>query len=83
MGSTSPYQFPTQFLKTKQTQSDKVPLVIVACGSFSPPTLLHLRMFVMAADYIRLRTDYELMAAYMSPVGDTYKKAGLVPATHR
>jgi nicotinamide mononucleotide adenylyltransferase len=72
-----------QILKTQQTQANKMPLVLIACGSFSPPTLLHLRMFVMAADYVRLHTEFELMAAYMSPVGDTYKKVGLVPAIHR
>lgn len=46
----------------------KIPLVIVACGSFSPPTYLHLRMFEMAKDEILESQTYEIMAGYYSPV---------------
>jgi len=46
----------------------KIPLVIVACGSFSPPTYLHLRMFEMAKDEIVESQTYEIMAGYYSPV---------------
>lgn len=46
------YVFPTHRLK-QQCASGKVPLVIVACGSFSPVTLLHLRMFPMAMDHTK------------------------------
>lgn len=45
------YVFPTHRLK--QCAPGKVPLVIVACGSFSPVTLLHLRMFPMALDHAK------------------------------
>ncbi|KAL1407572.1 Nicotinamide/nicotinic acid mononucleotide adenylyltransferase 1 [Vanrija albida] len=61
----------------------KIPLVIVACGSFSPPTYLHLRMFEMAKDEIVESQTYEIMAGYYSPVSSYYKKAGLAPAAHR
>ncbi|EIW65759.1 hypothetical protein TREMEDRAFT_35987, partial [Tremella mesenterica DSM 1558] len=61
----------------------KIPLVIVACGSFSPPTYLHLRMFEMAKDEILESGTYEIMAGYYSPVSSYYKKAGLAPAIHR
>ncbi|ODQ51724.1 hypothetical protein SAICODRAFT_59263 [Saitoella complicata NRRL Y-17804] len=61
----------------------KVPLVIVACGSFSPITYLHLRIFEMALDNIRERTDFEVMGGYYSPVSDHYMKAGLAPASYR
>jgi nicotinamide mononucleotide adenylyltransferase len=77
------YQFPTQQLRQYQIQPGKVPLVLVACGSFSPPTLLHLRMFSMASDFVRMNTDFELIGGYMSPVSDAYKKVGLAPAIHR
>lgn len=43
------YQFPTQRLKTTMTDSSRTPLVLIACGSYSPITFLHLRMFEMAA----------------------------------
>lgn len=62
---------------------DKTPLVLVACGSFSPITYLHLRMFEMASDYVRFNTEFEVMGGYLSPVSDAYKKKGLAPAEHR
>ena len=34
--------FPRHRLPTRMRDESKVPLVIVACGSFSPPTYLHL-----------------------------------------
>jgi nicotinamide mononucleotide adenylyltransferase len=61
----------------------KTPLVIVACGSFSPPTYLHLRIFEMAKDQVIESGKYELLAGYYSPVSDHYRKAGLAPARHR
>jgi len=77
------YEFPRQRLKKKLADSNKTPLVLVACGSFSPITLLHLRMFEIAADYARENSDFEIIGGYFSPVGDAYKKAGLAPAHHR
>jgi len=55
----------------------------VACGSFSPVTYLHLRMFEMAKDYVRQNTDFEIVGGYLSPVSDMYKKPGLLNAHHR
>ncbi|KAL2135776.1 hypothetical protein VTI74DRAFT_6981 [Chaetomium olivicolor] len=78
-----PYTFPTQKLKRRQTQPGKTPLVLVACGSFSPITFLHLRMFEMASDFVRFNTDFEVCAGYLSPVSDAYKKVGLAPGYHR
>jgi len=43
------YHFPTHRLKTKLQDDSRTPLVLIACGSFSPITFLHLRMFEMAA----------------------------------
>ena len=77
------YQFPTHRLRRTLRNPDKQPLVLVACGSFSPITFLHLRMFEMAVDYVRQNTDYEIVAGYLSPVSDQYKKPGLLSAHHR
>ena len=77
------YAFPTQRFKSRIDSADRTPLVLVACGSFSPITFLHLRMFEMAADYARFNTDFEVVGAYLSAVGDAYKKTGLVKAEHR
>jgi nicotinamide mononucleotide adenylyltransferase len=77
------YQFPHGKLKQRLTMPGKVPLVLVACGSFSPPTLLHLRLFILASDHARIETNFEVVGGYMSPVSDAYKKVGLAPAPHR
>jgi nicotinamide mononucleotide adenylyltransferase len=77
------YTFPTQKLKRVLNDSSRTPLVLVACGSFSPITFLHLRMFVMVADYANRNTDFEVVGSYLSPVSDAYKKDGLASATHR
>lgn len=76
------YQFPTHRLATLSDHS-KHPLVIVACGSFSPVTYLHLRMFEMALDAITEQTRFEVVGGYYSPVSDNYKKQGLAPSHHR
>lgn len=77
------YRFPTQRLKKRLSKPGKQPLVLVSCGSFSPPTNLHLRMFEEAADYCEFETDFEVVGGFFSPVGDAYKKAGLASAQHR
>ena len=79
----SDYEFPESRLRRRIQASDRTPLVLIACGSFSPITFLHLRMFEMAADYARFNTDFEVVGAYLSCVGDAYKKTGLVKAEHR
>ncbi|KAJ1741077.1 Nicotinamide/nicotinic acid mononucleotide adenylyltransferase 1 [Coemansia sp. RSA 989] len=85
-GSGTPppgYSFPTHKLAKTMQDSSKVPLVLVACGSYSPITYLHLRMFEMAADYFNNHEKYELIGGYFSPVSDYYQKEGLAPAQHR
>lgn len=79
----SNYEFPHYRLKRVMTDPSKTPLLLVACGSFSPITYLHLRMFEMAADYVRFNTEFEMIGGYLSPVSDAYKKAGLASAEHR
>ena len=61
----------------------KTPVVLVACGSFSPITYLHLRMFEVARDDARTSTNFEVVGGYLSPVNDTYNKPGLARADHR
>ncbi|VAI62903.1 unnamed protein product [Triticum turgidum subsp. durum] len=57
-------------------------VVLVATGSFNPPTYMHLRMFELAKDELQQR-GYSVLGAYMSPVNDAYKKKDLLPAAHR
>ena len=82
-GDLSSYALPDHRLRRKLDDSSKTPLVLVACGSFSPITNLHLRMFEMVADHVRFHTEYEIVGGYLSPVSDAYKKAGLASAKHR
>lgn len=77
------YSFPHHRLRLGLRDPTKQPIVLVACGSFSPITYLHLRMFEMAKDYIRQNTDFEIVGGYLSPVSDQYKKPGLLNANHR
>lgn len=77
------YEFPTHRLATTLVDDTKYPLVVVACGSFSPITYLHLRMFEMALDLILELTRFEVIGGFYSPVSDNYKKQGLAPAHHR
>lgn len=81
--SLDEYKFPTHRLANVMIDETKSPLVIVACGSFSPITYLHLRMFEMAMDSIREETRFEVIGGYYSPVSDNYKKQGLAAAHHR
>lgn len=81
--SMDAYNFPEYRLKKKMDDPSKTPLLLVACGSFSPITFLHLRMFVMAADYVKFSTDFEIVGGYLSPVSEAYIKAGLASAEHR
>ncbi|THV05147.1 Nucleotidylyl transferase [Dendrothele bispora CBS 962.96] len=77
------YSFPYHRLNRVMRDSSKTPIVLVACGSFSPVTYLHLRMFEMAKDYCRQNTDFEIVGGYLSPVSDLYVKPGLLSAEHR
>ncbi|CAI5755765.1 unnamed protein product [Candida verbasci] len=77
------YEFPTHRLATTMLDGSKYPLVIVACGSFSPVTYLHLRMFEMALDAVMEQTRFEVIGGYFSPVSSNYKKQGLASAHHR
>lgn len=71
------YKFPRGRLKPLLEDATKEPIVLVACGSFSPITYLHLRMFEMAKDFIKHSGEnFELVGAYFSPVSDHYKKKG-------
>lgn len=58
-------------------------IVLMACGSFSPPTYMHLRMFEIAKDYIQSLGLGSVVGGLVSPVHDAYGKKDLVAAHHR
>lgn len=76
------YTFPQHKLTRRLSKPNKIPIVLVACGSFSPITTLHLQMFQMSERSTE-GTDFEVIGKYLSPVSDAYGKSSLVPAFHR
>jgi nicotinamide mononucleotide adenylyltransferase len=40
-------------LLRRRSRAARQPVVLLACGSFNPPTIAHLRMFELAADTLR------------------------------
>uniref|UniRef100_A0A8C3R8K9 Nicotinamide-nucleotide adenylyltransferase n=1 Tax=Cyanoderma ruficeps TaxID=181631 RepID=A0A8C3R8K9_9PASS len=61
----------------------KTEVVLLACGSFNPITNMHLRLFELAKDYLHETGKYNVIKGIISPVGDAYKKKGLISANHR
>ena len=59
-----------------------VKVVLLACGSFNPPTKRHVDLFELARTELE-KLGYDVCGRYMSPVHDGYKKPGLVDASHR
>lgn len=77
------YVFPTEKLSPEApADSGKQNILLVACGSFSPLTYMHLRMFETARDAL-LRENYHVIGGLLSPVHDEYNKIGLVGSSHR
>ncbi|KAM6978109.1 nicotinamide/nicotinic acid mononucleotide adenylyltransferase 1-like [Aplochiton taeniatus] len=62
---------------------ERTKVVLLACGSFNPITNMHLRMFELARDYLEDTGQYRVVKGLISPVGDGYKKKGLIEACHR
>lgn len=87
----SPYTFPASKLRRRLSRPGKTPLVLVACGSYSPITVLHVQMFEMAERHVNgnggggggTASDFEVVGCYLSPVSDAYKKPALARANHR
>ena len=62
--------------------SPRPPLVLVACGSFNPPTAAHVALFSRARDALQAR-GWSVAAGVLSPVNDAYGKPGLAPGRDR
>ena len=56
--------------------------IIVSCGSFNPPTIMHLRLFELARTYLS-KCGYDVLGGMMSPTHDKYQKKSLIPSQHR
>ncbi|XP_076019474.1 nicotinamide/nicotinic acid mononucleotide adenylyltransferase 1-like isoform X2 [Genypterus blacodes] len=58
-------------------------VVLLACGSFNPINIMHLRMFDLARDHLADTCQFSVVRGIISPVSDAYKKKGLIEACHR
>ncbi|KAH9804227.1 Nicotinamide/nicotinic acid mononucleotide adenylyltransferase [Citrus sinensis] len=70
---------PLEKLSLESKTQGKTYVVLVATGSFNPPTFMHLQL---ARDTLNSE-GYCVIGGYMSPVNDAYKKRGLISAEHR
>ncbi|XP_048858919.1 nicotinamide/nicotinic acid mononucleotide adenylyltransferase 1-like [Brienomyrus brachyistius] len=73
----------TRTARTFDEVPKKSKVVLLSCGSFNPVTNMHLRMFELARDHLEDTGRYEVVKGILSPVGDGYKKIGLIEASHR
>ncbi|XP_077612818.1 nicotinamide/nicotinic acid mononucleotide adenylyltransferase 3 isoform X2 [Crocuta crocuta] len=61
----------------------RIPVVLLACGSFNPITNMHLRLFEVARDHLHQTGMYKVIGGIISPVNDNYRKKDLAAAHHR
>ena len=59
-------------LLRRRSGAARQPVVLLACGSFNPPTIAHLRMFELAAD--TLREVRKIQALHVKPETDIFSK---------
>nr|KAF7434686.1 hypothetical protein H0235_002877 [Vespula pensylvanica] len=58
-------------------------IILMSCGSYNPPTNMHLRMFEIARDHLHRMGHHVVVGGIISPVHDAYAKKELASATHR
>ncbi|XP_038606535.1 nicotinamide/nicotinic acid mononucleotide adenylyltransferase 3 isoform X1 [Tachyglossus aculeatus] len=61
----------------------RIPVILLACGSFNPITNTHLHMFELARDHLHQTGRYQVIKGILSPVNDGYGKKDLAAAKHR
>lgn len=66
-----------------EKSDEQVEVVLLATGSFNPITVMHLRLFELARDYLHGTGKYKVVKGIISPVSDGYKKKGLVEGSRR
>lgn len=65
------------------SMKNRIPVVLLACGSFNPITNMHLRLFEVARDHLHQTGKYQVIEGIISPVNDSYGKKDLVASHHR
>lgn len=71
------FQFNPNFLEAQ-------PAILVACGSFSPISTLHVQMLTMIREHLMVKNHFaHVIGGILSPVSDGYGKASLIGEQHR
>jgi len=55
-------------------KEEREKVILMACGSFNPPTMMHLRMFEIARDHLRETENVDVIGGIMSAAHVSYKK---------
>lgn len=58
-------------------------MVLLACGSLSPVTNVHLRLLEAARDHLHQTGMYEVIGGIISPLNNNYRKKDLIAAHHQ
>lgn len=58
-------------------------IVLLTCGSFNPPTKMHLKLFELAKNYLEKHYSLSVVEGIISPVADNFGKPELISAVHR
>uniref|UniRef100_A0A915ES07 Cytidyltransferase-like domain-containing protein n=1 Tax=Ditylenchus dipsaci TaxID=166011 RepID=A0A915ES07_9BILA len=58
-------------------------VILLACGSFNPPTVMHIRMFELAQKFLQNQLQCKVLEGIISPAADSFGKKELVSAKHR
>ncbi|KAH8315202.1 hypothetical protein KR074_005526, partial [Drosophila pseudoananassae] len=58
-------------------------IALIACGCFSPPTPMHLRMFEIAKDHFEMQNSHKVVGGIISPTHDSYGKKDLASSLDR
>lgn len=61
------------FLKFQSKLKMKKNCILISCGSFNPPTIMHLRLFELAKDHLQ-GCGWNVLDGMISPAHDNYKR---------
>ncbi|KAH8382289.1 hypothetical protein KR009_002687 [Drosophila setifemur] len=67
----------------EETKSLLPRIAFIACGCFSPPTPMHMRMFEIAKDHFEMQGSHKVVGGIISPTHDSYGKKGLASGLDR
>ncbi|KAH8278927.1 hypothetical protein KR018_011068, partial [Drosophila ironensis] len=67
----------------EETRTQLPRIALIACGCFSPPTPMHMRLFEIARDHFEMHEGQKVVGGIISPTHDAYGKKDLASAQDR